>query len=430
VGADGPDTPSEIHAERPGRPHVADGGDATWDDGFDVITGDAMGDPPSTILLLVSHRRNRTLLVDWVDEQPGYEYIDGLELLKEAQEGRRSRDRSDGADDEGDALWQALDGEAVDLVLVDVTALRTHTEWLQHRVEVERPLPLPCLLLASETTASRFLSATGDDRWGHLVDDVLVTPIDSELLDRRIRTYLSLRQQATELNRRHDQLSLLAQVVRHDIANAATVVTGWGEILRNQLSDDEVDALERVMRAGQRIVEIVENSRDLTMLIDAGHEHEVQTMPLGPVLNAEVDDIERIHESATKQVTVDLQSPLPSVTVLAGGMLSSVFANLLSNAVRHNDAEVVEITLTVEVEPTMAIVRLADNGPGIPDEEKEQVFEALQKRGESPGDGLGLSLVKRLVDSYGGRIWFEDAAGGGAVACVELRRPASSDGER
>jgi signal transduction histidine kinase len=90
----------------------------------------------------------------------------------------------------------------------------------------------------------------------------------------------------------------------------------------------------------------------------------------------------------------------------------------------------VEITLTVEVEPTMAIVRLADNGPGIPDEEKEQVFEALQKRGESPGDGLGLSLVKRLVDSYGGRIWFEDAAGGGAVACVELRRPASSDGER
>jgi signal transduction histidine kinase len=146
-------------------------------------------------------------------------------------------------------------------------------------------------------------------------------------------------------------------------------------------------------------------------------------MPLGPVLDAEVDNIERIHESATKAVRVDVESPLPSVAVLAGGMLSSVFANLLSNAVRHNEADVVEISITVDVEPTTVVVRLADNGPGIPDEEKQQVFEPLTKRGESPGDGLGLSLVRRLVDSYDGRVWFEDAAGGGTVACVELRRP-------
>ena len=399
---------------------------------------------PSNILLLVSHGRNRALLTEWIDDHSGYECIDGLDLLTDEQgrvfEADETATHDAGADAPGDAhgeggdlaetnpLRTLLDAEAIDLVLVDVVALRGHARWLANRFAVEQPVPLPCLLLASETTAGRFFSSTAGDEWNHLVDDVLITPIDSELLDRRIRTYLRLRQQAMELDRRHDQLSLLAQVVRHDIANAATVVTGWGEILRGRLADEsEVDALERVLRAGQRIVEIVENSRDLTMLIDAGHDHEVQTMPLGPVLRAEVDDIERIHESAMKAVTVDVETPLPSVTVLAGGMLSSVFANLLSNAVRHNDAEVTEITIALDVQPTTVTVRLADNGPGIPDEEKEVVFEALRKRGGSPGDGLGLSLVKRLVDSYGGDVWFEDAPGGGAVACVRLRRPTQSN---
>jgi signal transduction histidine kinase len=161
------------------------------------------------------------------------------------------------------------------------------------------------------------------------------------------------------------------------------------------------------------------------MLIDAGHEPETKAMALAPVLRSEVDAISRLHESATKTVRVDFESSPPSVRVLAGGMLSSVFANLLSNAVRHNESDVAEITVSVDVKPTEVIVRVADNGPGIPDEEKEHVFKPATKRGGSPGDGLGLSLVKRLVDSYDGHVWFEDAPGGGAVACVSLHRPPS-----
>jgi signal transduction histidine kinase len=91
--------------------------------------------------------------------------------------------------------------------------------------------------------------------------------------------------------------------------------------------------------------------------------------------------------------------------------------------VRHNDADVAEISVAVDVKPTEVLVRVTDNGPGIPDEDKDHVFEPSTKRGGSPGDGLGLSLVKRLVDSYDGHVWFEDAPDGGAVACVSLQRP-------
>ncbi|AUV82016.1 hypothetical protein C2R22_10450 [Salinigranum rubrum] len=401
---------------------------------------------PHRVLLLVSHARNRALLLDWFDEHPLYDAIDGVSVLPGEQGGDTERDvddtrdgvapdgtgdrsRSEGAEaGEDHAVPRRLgrlESEAIDLILVDVTAFEANAGWIRRRLELEKPLPLPCLLLASESAARRFFaSAAARDR-SVLVDDIVTTPVDPTLLDRRLRAYLSLRRMASELDRRHDQLSLLAQVVRHDIANAATVITGWGELLRENVTPEGVDALERILRGGQRITEIVENSRDLTMLIDAGHDLETETVLLGPILQAEVDAIRRVHESTTKAVTVDLR-PVPAVKVVAGGMLPSVFANLLSNAVRHNESETVEIGVRVDVEQREVVVRVTDNGPGIDDDRKEQVFEPSTKRGDSPGDGLGLSLVKRLVESYGGRVWFEDAPEGGTVACVALRRAMSS----
>jgi signal transduction histidine kinase len=277
-------------------------------------------------------------------------------------------------------------------------------------------------LLASEPTARRILAPRGAHELGDLVDDVIATPVEPALLERRLGAYLRLRRQAAELDRRHDQLSLLAQVLRHDVANAATVITGWGEVLRDETAPSGIEALERVLRGGQRVTELVENSRDLTALLEAGHKLETEATLLEPILRSEIDAIRRIHASTTKGVSIELDTSIPTVKVIAGGMLPSVFANLFSNAVRHNDAETVEIRVTVAVDGHEVVVRVTDNGPGISDEKKEQVFEPASKRADSPGDGLGLALVRRLVDSYGGRVWFEDAPGGGAVGCVALRR--------
>lgn len=382
---------------------------------------------PHRVLLLVAHVRNRALLLEWFGEHPGYDVVDGMAGLDDEQTtGHHETERDEEARAHPRRLAH-LESEPIDLVLVDVAAFEAYDTWLGRRFDLERPLPLPCLLLASESTARRFFDpAVSRDRHA-LVDDVVTTPVDPALLDRRLRAYLGIREMAAELERRHDQLSLLAQVVRHDIANAATVVTGWGELLRDDVGPGGVEALERVLRGGQRIAEIVENSRDLTMLIDAGHDLETEAVLLGPTLQMEVDAIRRVHGSTIKAVTVDFEPPRAVVEVVAGGMLPSVFANLLSNAVRHNDADGVEIVVDVDVGPSDVVVRVADNGPGIPDDQKDHVFEPATKRGDSPGDGLGLSLVKRLVESYGGRVWFEDGEDGGAVACVSLRRATSSE---
>ncbi|WP_143420945.1 sensor histidine kinase [Halorubrum halodurans] len=105
-------------------------------------------------------------------------------------------------------------------------------------------------------------------------------------------------------------------------------------------------------------------------------------------------------------------------------MLSSVFRNLLENAVQHNDEETPEITVRcVDGEETVR-VRIADNGPGVPDEQKAEIFGKGESGLGSSGSGIGLYLVNTLTDQFGGDVWVEDNDPKGAVFVVELRKAA------
>jgi signal transduction histidine kinase len=106
---------------------------------------------------------------------------------------------------------------------------------------------------------------------------------------------------------------------------------------------------------------------------------------------------------------------------MADGLLDEVFYNLLSNSIKYDDHDEVTIDVDVEVlqenEKNIARVKVIDRGTGIPDDLKEKVFSrgfrqmakadrpSLHK---SKGAGMGLSLVKSLVDKYEGKIWVEN----------------------
>jgi len=118
---------------------------------------------------------------------------------------------------------------------------------------------------------------------------------------------------------------------------------------------------------------------------------------LSVVLEREIENARSTHDNAL----VRLERPLPDVDVLADDMLESVFRNLLTNAVRHNDKEVPEVIVLVDRHNEGVLVRIADNGPGIPDERKAEIFEQGEMGLDSDGTGLGLYLVDVLVDRYG-----------------------------
>ncbi|WP_080506157.1 PAS domain-containing protein [Halorubrum sp. BV1] len=230
------------------------------------------------------------------------------------------------------------------------------------------------------------------------------------------RDVTELKEYERTLEEQRDNLKLLNQVVRHDIRNQLMVVESYTELLEDSLADDQSRTYaQTVIAAARQAADITETARDVTdVLLQAGSDR----TPIS--LRTELgEQIERTR-SDRDRATVSVDGSIPDVTVLADDLLEAVFRNLLTNAVVHNDKEVAEVTVSTRVFDESVRVSIADNGPGIADDHKEQIFQEGQKGLESGGTGVGLYLVKTLVDTYDGDVWVEDNEPTGSVFAVEL----------
>lgn len=220
------------------------------------------------------------------------------------------------------------------------------------------------------------------------------------------------------LERKTEELAVINRILRHDVRNDVSVMTGWAELLRDADDGDDADdaeTLDRIVDAGQHVVELTNEVRDLMNLVEEGATAPRRPVDLRDVLTDEAAKARMLYPDA--EVTV---GDLPAVTVAANEMLGSVFNNLLGNAVVHNDADAPRVTVSAAVDGATVTVRVADNGPGVPDSEKRAAFGRGEHGLDSPGTGIGLYLVDRLVDGYGGSVWVTDNDPRGAVFVVEL----------
>jgi chemotaxis family two-component system sensor kinase Cph1 len=119
------------------------------------------------------------------------------------------------------------------------------------------------------------------------------------------------------------------------------------------------------------------------------------------------------------QITVD---PLPVVMVNDSRLLR-VFQNLISNALKYCE-RTPEIHISAHCADDMCVFAIKDNGIGIAQEDCGHIFgifERLHGKDRYPGTGIGLALVKRIIDSHGGRLWVESEAGSGSTFYFTLR---------
>jgi signal transduction histidine kinase len=100
-------------------------------------------------------------------------------------------------------------------------------------------------------------------------------------------------------------------------------------------------------------------------------------------------------------------------------MIEQVFGNLLENALRFAPpGSEILVSGRPVVDPPGVQVCVADHGPGVPEDEREHIFEEFARvdaRADSTGTGLGLAIVHALVTAHGGRVWCEETPGGGAT---------------
>jgi len=245
--------------------------------------------------------------------------------------------------------------------------------------------------------------------------DLSLTPLSDGGYICVVRDITERKQYERRLEEQRDNLEILNQVMRHDIRNDLQVVVGYATVLREFVDDEGRDHLGRVIASGRDAVEITKTAADVAEVMLSATT-ETKSVGLRHVLTDRIDEVAATHADAI----LTTEGTVPDVAVPADDMLGSVFQNLLTNAIVHNHGPVREVAVSVTVADDTVAVRIADNGPGIPDSRKDAIFEGGEKGLDSEGTGLGLYLVETLVDRYDGDVWVEDNEPTGAVFVVEL----------
>ena len=229
------------------------------------------------------------------------------------------------------------------------------------------------------------------------------------------RDITELKQYEDVLERQRDNLKLLNGVVRHDIRNDLQLVRGYLRMVEDYVEEGGHKHVQKALQSARSGINITETAREVTETL---LETDCERTPIGlkQVLHAEVASVQSANDSAV----VKIPDTVPEIDVLADDMLGSVFRNLLTNAIHHNDKQSPEVTVAVSTTDDVAKVKVIDNGPGIPEKQQDSMFDKNECGLESEGTGLGLYLVQTLVDRYGGDVRYEQNDPQGSVFTVEL----------
>jgi len=205
--------------------------------------------------------------------------------------------------------------------------------------------------------------------------------------------------------------------MRHDIRNDLQLIGAYAELLEEHVDEEGAEYLDIIRESTENATDLTATARDLARVM-LNADEEVRKVSLAGILEQQIEEIRSGYPGAV----IAVEGSIPEVDVAANDMLGSVLRNLLSNAIQHNDKSPPKVTVSASETDEGVEVRVADNGPGVPDAQKEEVFGKGEKGLESSGAGIGLYLVRSLVESYGGSVGVEDRRSGaeGAVFVVTL----------
>lgn len=310
-----------------------------------------------------------------------------------------------------DAGMGRLEDDPVDLLLLDLGLEQTEGAETFAAVR-ERTERVPVVVLTNlndEQTAVDLLKQGAQDYLNK-------GSLGKEELVKSIRYALERQDQKRELQTTTEQLEVLNRILRHDIQNDIQVLQLWSERLLGEVDDDQKRDMRRIVETSEHIHQMTQNSRAFMQAVTDESDPETEPIRLDRILRDELQKARSTFAEATFEVDGDL----PPVTVDANEMLSSVFRNLLANAVQHNGTGAPEITVALDEQGDTVTATVADNGPGVSPARQDEIFGKGEYGLESSGSGIGLYLVNTLVTRFDGEVTVENRDGSGAVFSVEL----------
>lgn len=238
------------------------------------------------------------------------------------------------------------------------------------------------------------------------------------------RAYVREQGLVAELKDLDELKSAFVAAASHDMRGRIAAIQGYAELLESVgpefPEEDRRQFAREIVASARRLRRMLANLLDLERLEEGRLTLKREPTDLSDLVRRVVSDVEMVKG---RDIVVDVPD---EVTIAVDEeLIERVVENLAMNATKYTRADA-RIAVSLQVDGDDVLLTVDDDGPGIPEEERDAVFERYSRGSsaspDAPGSGIGLHLVRRFAELHGGRAWAGESDGGGARFRVRLPR--------
>nr|WP_297934167.1 ATP-binding protein [uncultured Lachnoclostridium sp.] len=243
------------------------------------------------------------------------------------------------------------------------------------------------------------------------------------------REYYNRAREEASVQARNEKLrSSLLRSISHDLRTPLTSISGNAAILSSQgeiLTSDKRKTLSLdIWKDATALISMVENLLAITKLEEVKKNISMAPELLEDILVSVVNEAKKRYQ--TNEFFLSMPEDNMIIVSCNAQLIYQVMCNLLDNAVKYTK-EGTEIYIQVSENDKQALIEVADQGDGIPEEARDKIFEMFYTTSGKVSDrgrgfGIGLALCKEIIEAHGGKVWVEDAVSHGAVFKFTLKK--------